>query len=91
MDEVHGPNIVHAEGRAAAFPQLRLHPALGRLVAELEPQLIVNPVRSFHVYLPPLTAKKNVDPAVSIANTRLADLTDTGFNAGLLVLAWNRV
>ncbi len=28
-----------------ASPQLRLYPALGRLVAELQTQLIVNPVR----------------------------------------------
>jgi hypothetical protein len=41
-------------------------------------------VRSLHVDLPALTAKKNVDPAIAIADTRLADLTNAGFNAGLL-------
>jgi len=87
MDEVHGPNIIHAGGRAAVFPQLRLHPALGRLVAELEAQLVVNPVGSLHVDLPAFTAKKNVDAAIAIADARLADLTDAGFDAGLLAAA----
>lgn len=65
----------------------RLHPALGRFVAELEAQLIVNPVRLLHVDLLPLTAKKSVDATVPIADTRLPDLTDAGFDAGLLAAA----
>jgi len=75
---------VREGGRAAAFLQLRLHPAPGRLVAELQNQFVVNPLRSLHVDLRAFPAEKNVDAAIAIADTRLADIADAGFDAGLL-------
>lgn len=87
MGKVHGPNIIYVGGGAVVFPQLRLHPSLGRLVAQLEAQLIVNPVRSLHVDLSAFAAKKNVDATIAIADTRLSDLADAGFNVGLLAVA----
>ena len=58
-----------------------------RLVAQLKAQLIVKTVRSLHVDLPPFAAKKNVDATMAIADARLADLTNAGFDAGLLAAA----
>jgi len=72
---------VREGGRAAAFLQLRLHPAPGRLVTELQNQFVVNPLRSLHVDLRAFPAEKNVDAAIAIADARLAD---AGFDAGLL-------
>jgi len=75
---------VREGGRAAAFLQLRLHPAPGRLVAELQNQFVVNPLRSLHVDLRAFPAEKNVDAAIAIADTRLADIADiadAGFDA----------
>ena len=87
MDEVHGANIIDAGGRAAVFSQLRLHPSLGRLVAQLEAQLVANPVRSFHVDLPAFAAKKNVHALIAVADAGLADFAYAGFNADLLAAA----
>ena len=72
---------VREGGRAAAFLQLRLHPAPGRLVTELQNQFVVNPLRSLHVDLRAFPAEKNVDAAIAIADTRLADIADAGFDA----------
>ena len=36
MDEVHGPNFVRGRRRLAVIAQLRLHPSLGRFVAQLQ-------------------------------------------------------
>lgn len=36
MEEVHGPDIVRADGRLAVIPQLRLDPTLGDLVPQLQ-------------------------------------------------------
>ena len=87
MDKVHGPYIIDAGGRAAVFPQLCLYPSLGRLVAQLKAQLVVNPSRSLHVDLPAFAAKKDMHPPIAISDTGLADLPDAGFNAGLLAAA----
>jgi hypothetical protein len=58
-----------------------------RLAAQLQAQLVVNPMRLLQIDLPALTAQKNMDAPVAIPNARLADLFDAGFKAGLLVAA----
>ena len=52
---------------------IRLHPSLGRLVAELEAQLVLNPVRSLHVDLPVCAPKKNVDATAALTDTSKLD------------------
>jgi hypothetical protein len=84
---VEGFDIGIVRRLAGPFPQLRLHPSPGRLVAELETELVVNPVCSLHVALLAFPAKKNVEAPIAIADTRIADLTDAGFDASLLAAA----
>ena len=52
MDEVHGPYIIDAGGRTAAFPQLCLYPSLRRLLAQLQTHLPVKPVNPLAVDRP---------------------------------------
>ena len=60
MDEVHRPDIVRSGRRGPVLAELGLDPALGRLVAELQSQLIVNPVGLLDVDVPALTAQENM-------------------------------
>ena len=87
MDEVHGPNLIGCGSCATIVAQLRLHSSLWRLVAQLQAQTRVNPMRLLHVDLPALAAQKNMDAPVAIPNARVADLFDADFKAGLLAAA----
>jgi hypothetical protein len=84
MDKVHGPNIVRSGSCATIVAQLRLHSSLRRLVAQLQAQLVVNPMSSPQVDRPAFATQENMDAPVPVADARLANLLDAGFNAGLL-------
>lgn len=84
MDEFQGPHIIDAGGHAAAFPQLRLHPPLGRLLVELKAQLLVKPIDPLAIDFPGVASKQDMDPTISIAYARFRDLLDPLFELGLL-------
>jgi hypothetical protein len=87
MDEVHGPNLIGWGSCATIIAELRLDPSLRCLVAQLQAQFVVNPMRLLQIDLPTLAAQKNMDGPVAVADPRLADLFDAGFKAGLLAAA----
>lgn len=83
VDEIHRPDIIRADGFVAVLAQFCLHPPLGVLVAELKPQLVVNPSSLLDIHLPSLSSQQNVDAPISIADPRLADLSNSQFQSGL--------
>lgn len=87
MNEVHRPDIVRPRRRRTIVAQLRLDPSLGRLVPELQPQLIVNPVRSLDVDVEPLTLEHDMHTPIAVSDARLANRLDAGFDPGLVALA----
>ena len=84
MDEVHGPNIVRSGSCATIVAQFRLASSLRRLVAQLKAQLVVNPMSSLQVDLPPFATQEDMDAPVPVADARLENLLDAGFDAGLV-------
>ena len=84
MDEVHGPDLIGCGSCATIVAQLRLHSSLRRLVAQLQAQFIVNPMGLLQIDLPSLTAQKDMNAPVAIADPRGANLLDPSFKAGLL-------
>lgn len=83
MNEVHGPGLVRSGGHPTVVPQLRLHPALGHLVAKLQPQLLVKTIDPLWIDRPSVSAQQDVDPAISVPYSRLADLLDALLQLGL--------
>ena len=61
-----------------------LDPSLWSLVAQLQAQLVVNPMSFLQVDLPAFATQEDMDAPVAVADARLANLLDAGFNAGLL-------
>ena len=76
MNEIHRPNMVGMARLRAVSPQLRLDPALGNLVAELEVHLLVKTIDSLRVHRPAFTLDKDMHTPVAVAYPRLADVLD---------------
>src|SRR3546814_2502409 len=77
VNEVHRPHIVRSDRRSTVLAQLRLHPPLGGLVAQLQAQLPVKPIDLLWVHDPALAAQDVIDTTIAVANVRLADLLDS--------------
>jgi hypothetical protein len=60
--------------RATIGAKLRIDPALGRLVAELEAQLLVKAIDPLRIDIPALASEQHMDPAIAITHARLGDL-----------------
>src|SRR6056297_1580277 len=84
VDEIHRLDIVWIDRFSAILTQLRLHPPLRVLVAELQAQLIVNPAGPLHVDHPSFTPQKNVDAPVAVAHTGLGNLLDQSLDGSLV-------
>lgn len=84
VHEVHCPGLVRHGGLAAVFPQLGLHPAFGRLVPQLKPELIVDPSGLLDVDPLAFSLQQDMDPAIAIAHLRLTHRLDPGFETGLV-------
>ena len=84
MNEIHRPNMVGMARLRAVSPQLRLDPALGNFVAELEVHLLVKAIDSLRVHGPAFTLDKNMHTPVAAAYPRLADILDLQLQLGLL-------
>lgn len=84
VNEVHRPRLVGLRRRLTISPQLCADLALGRLVAELKAQLIVNSMCLLDVDIPALALKHDMHAAVAIPNACRAYLLDAGFEAGLI-------
>lgn len=82
VNEVHGPYIVRPNGRRTILTQLRLHPPLGRVVAQLQPQLLVKPVYLHGVHNPAFPTKDVIDTAIAIAGVRLTNAFDALLDRG---------
>lgn len=82
MDEVHGPHIVVTDRRRAILPQLRRHPPLGRLVAQLQAQLPLKPVDLLCIHDPAFPAQDVINTTIAVADVRLADGLDTLLDRG---------
>jgi hypothetical protein len=83
MNEVHRPSLVRMRGHNAVVPQLRLHPALGRFVAQLQAQFTIDAPRLVPAMGAPLAPKQNMNPPIAIAHPRLANLSDPLLEEGL--------
>ncbi len=59
MNEVHRPDMVGMGRFRAVSPQLRLYPALGNPVAELEVHLLVKTIDSLRIGRPKPRRKRN--------------------------------
>ncbi len=64
MNEIHRPDMVGMARLRAVSPQLRLDPALGNLVAELEVHLLVKTIDSLRVHRPAFTLDKDMHTPV---------------------------
>lgn len=84
MSEIHSPDMVGMGRLRAVSPQLRLDPALGNLVAELEVHLIVKTIDLLRVHGPAFTLDKDMHTPVAVAYPRLADVLDLQLQLGLL-------
>ena len=49
VHEVHRPGFIGSCRRAAVLPQLGLHPALGRLVAQLQAHIAIQPIHALGI------------------------------------------
>lgn len=76
VGEVLSLGLVRPRGLSAVLTQLRLHASLQRLAAQLQAQLIVNPVNSPVVHIPVLPPKMRVHHTVALVHPRLADVID---------------
>jgi hypothetical protein len=83
VHEVHRPRLVRLDRRTTILPQLRLHAPLGHLVAQLQAQLLVEPVDPLGVDDPALAPQQHVDAAIAVAHPRLGDLLDPLHESGL--------
>lgn len=84
MNEIHRPDMVGMGRLRAVSPQLRLDPALGNLVAELEVHLLVKTIDWLRVHGPAFTLDKNMHTPVAVAYPRLADILDLQLQLSLL-------
>jgi hypothetical protein len=84
VQEVHRPDVVGPDRRLAIVAQLRLHTPLGRLVAQLQAQLRVQPVGPFMVHPPALALEQHLDAPIAVADAYRADLLDACLEAGLV-------
>jgi hypothetical protein len=75
---------IRTDGLGAVIAQLRFHPALAYHIPELHPQLPVNAIDFLDVDTPPLAAQKDMNPSVTIPDTRFADLSDPFCNGSLI-------
>ena len=76
VHEVHRPGLVDLHGGPAVFPQLRLHPALGYLVPELQAHLLVKSIDPLRVHRPAVTLQQDMHAPISVTDTGLANLLD---------------
>ena len=67
MNEIHCPNMVGMGRLRAVSPQLRLDPALGNLVAELEVHLLVKTIDSLRVHGSTFALDKDMHTPVAVA------------------------
>jgi hypothetical protein len=65
------------------FPQLGFDPSLRRLVAQLQAQVSVNAIGSLDVGPPTLAFDGYMYTASAVADTCLADLTNSTFQTGM--------
>lgn len=76
MNEIHRLNMVGMGRLRADSPQLRLDPALGNLVVELEVHLLVKTIDSLRVHGPAFTLDKEMHTPGAVPYQRLADVLD---------------
>src|SRR5690606_8305645 len=76
MNEIHCPDLVGMGCVLPVFSELRLHTALGHLVAELQAHLLVKAIDPLRVDRPSIPPEQDMDTPVAIANPRLADVLD---------------
>ena len=77
VDEVHRPGLIAARGRHTVLAQLRLHPAAGHLVAQLQPQLLVKAVAPLWIIAVPsacfstkaICASENFDAFMELSSS----------------------
>jgi hypothetical protein len=84
MHEVHRPDLVGMCGIGSVFPKLGFHPSLGRLVPQLQAQLVVKPAGSLHVDRPAFPLQQDMYTPIAIPDPRRADLLDPELEIGLL-------
>ena len=96
MNKIHRPDIIGTDSLGAVITQLRLHPPLGGLVAQLHPVLrayaasrrslgpYVNAINLHDVDAPAFTVEQDMDTAITIAHPRFADLLDPPRNSSLI-------
>ena len=84
VDKIHRPDIVRTDRFLVIFPLLRLDPTLRVLVAQLQPQLVVDPADLLHVDDPSFLSQQDIHAAIAIPHTRLRDLPDPPLDSSLV-------
>ena len=87
MNEVHGPHFIRTRRRAAALSQLRLHPALRRGLAQLQPQLPLKPIDTRRIHAPAFPSQQHMDTPIAVAHPRLGNLLHPFLQVGLIRMA----
>jgi len=84
MHEVHRPGLVAPCRRTTIVTQLRLHPPLRHLVAELKTHLLVKTIDPLRIHIPALPLQQHMDTPIAVTHARLADLLDPLPEGGLI-------
>ena len=84
VHEVHRPGLVGPLRRSSVIAQRRLYPPLRHLVAQLQAEFPVDPVRPLMVQAPSLPPQQHMHAPIAVAHARRADLPDAPLKAGLV-------
>jgi len=76
MHEVHRPNLIGSQRRAAILTQLGLDPTLGRFMARLQTQLAIQAADALNVHPPTFRAQQKVNAPIAIADMARRNLRD---------------
>ena len=76
LDEVYVPGLVAARHRTTVVPQLRLDPALERLITQLQVQVSVKAIDPLRIDRPALPAQQDVLAAIPISHAGLTECFD---------------
>src|SRR6516225_3441372 len=79
----HRPDLVGRGRRRTVLAQLRLDPALGRFVAQLQAHLAIQTAHPLSTHQPALAPQQHMDAPIAIAYPGLGDLPDPLHQNGL--------
>jgi hypothetical protein len=83
VEKGHRPGLVDLHGGLPVLAQLRLHPALGCLVPELQAHLFVKAIDPLRFHRPAIPLQQDMHATIPVADTGLADLLDAVLEIGL--------